>query len=210
MLSVSILGIKENIKQNIEKLDSLNIDYLHIDIMDGIFVENKTWGYNEIEKLLQNTKQKKDIHLMVKDVKKYVDDFIKLKPNNITFHYEASSNPLELINYIKEKNIKVGLSIKPETNVEEIIPLLKEIDLILVMSVEPGKGGQEYIENSTNKINELYRLREQKKYNYLIEVDGGINNKTKEKASNADILVVGSYITNNNYEEKIKEFKKCK
>ncbi|MGM9850469.1 MAG: ribulose-phosphate 3-epimerase [Bacilli bacterium] len=207
MLSVSILGIKEKIRKNIKKLDKMNIDYFHIDIMDGIFVENTTWKYKEVSKILKHTKTKKDVHLMVKEPKKYIDEYIKMKPEIITFHYEATNEHLELINYIKENNIKAGISIKPNTKVEEIENLLKYVDLVLVMSVEPGKGGQKYIENSTNKINELYKLREENNYNYLIEVDGGINNETKEFAKNADILVVGSYITNNNYEEKINEMK---
>lgn len=207
MLSVSILGIKEKITKNIKKLDKMNIDYFHIDIMDGTFVENKTWKYKEIKKLIKHTKTKKDIHLMVKDVKKYIDEYINIKPDIITFHYEATNNHLELIKHIKEKNIKAGISIKPDTEINEIEPLLKYVDLVLVMSVEPGLGGQKYIENSTNKINELYNIRKENNYNYLIEVDGGINNETKEKAKSADILVVGSYITNNNYEEKINEFK---
>ena len=175
--------------------------------MDGKFVENTTWEYKEISKILKHTKTKKDVHLMVNDVKKYVDDFIKLKPEIITFHFEATKEHLEIINYIKENNIKAGLSIKPNTKVEEIKDLLKEVDLVLVMSVEPGKGGQKFIENSTNKINELYDIKRKNNYNYLIEVDGGINNETKEKVSNADLLVVGSYITNSDYEEKINEFK---
>lgn len=207
MLSVSILGIKEKIRKNIKKLDKMNIDYFHIDIMDGIFVENTTWKYKEVSKILKHTKTKKDVHLMVKEPKKYIDEYIKMKPEIITFHYETTKNHVELINYIKENNIKAGISIKPNTKVEEIENLLKYVDLVLVMSVEPGKGGQKYIENSTNKINELYKLREENNYNYLIEVDGGINNETKEFAKNADILVVGSYITNNNYEEKINEMK---
>lgn len=207
MLSVSILGIKEKIKKNIKKLDNLKIDYFHIDIMDGIFVENITWEYKEIEKILKHRTTKKDIHLMVKDVKKYVEEYINLNPSIITFHYEATDNHVELINYIKQHNIKAGISIKPNTEVSEIKELLNIVDLVLVMSVEPGKGGQKYIDNSTNKINELNKLREQNNYKYLIEVDGGINNETKEYAKNADILVVGSYITNNNYEEKINEFK---
>lgn len=207
MLSVSILGIKEKIRKNIKKLDKMNIDYFHIDIMDGIFVENTTWKYKEVSKILKNTKTKKDVHLMVKEPKKYIDEYIKIRPEIITFHYEATNEHLELINYIKENNIKAGISIKPDTKVEEIKNLLEYVDLVLVMSVEPGKGGQKYIENSTNKINELYKLREENSYNYLIEVDGGINNETKEFAKNADILVVGSYITNNNYEEKINEMK---
>lgn len=207
MLSVSILGIKENTKENIQKLDNLNIDYFHIDIMDGKFVENKTWSYRTVKSILENTKTKKDVHLMVTNVKKYIKKYSKLNPDIITFHYEATTNHLEYIKCLKEKNIKAGLSIKPDTKVEEIKDLLKYVDLVLVMSVEPGKGGQKYIENSTNKINELYKLREENNYSYLIEVDGGINNETKLQAKNADILVVGSYITSNNYEEKIKEFK---
>ena len=205
MLSVSILGINE--KENITKLDKLKPDYLHIDIMDGQFVENITWKYNEIEKLLKNTTTKKDIHLMVKDVKTYIDEYINLNPEIITFHYEATDKPLEMIKYIKSKKIKAGLSIKPQTEVNKIKDLLKEVDLVLVMSVEPGLGGQKYIENSTNKINQLKEIKQEKNYDYLIEVDGGINNETKLKAKNADILVVGSYITkSDNYENKIKEF----
>ena len=207
MLSISILGIKEKIRKNIKKLDKMNIDFFHIDIMDGLFVENITWEFREIKKILKHTKVKKDIHLMVENPKKYIDEYIKIKPEIITFHYEATNNHLELIKYIKENNIKAGISIKPNTKVEEIKNILENVDLVLVMSVEPGLGGQKYIENSTNKINELYKLREENNYNYLIEVDGGINNETKKYAKNADILVVGSYITNNNYEEKINEMK---
>ena len=205
MLSVSILGIKENIKENINKLDNENIDYFHIDIMDGKFVENTTWKYNEIKENLNNTKTKKDIHLMVNNPKKYIKQYISLKPEIITFHYEATKNPLELIKYIQKYQIKAGISIKPNTKVEVLKDILKYVDLVLVMSVEPGKGGQTYIENSTNKINELKELKEKNNYNYLIEVDGGINDITKEKAKNADILVVGSFITKGNYKKQIEK-----
>lgn len=205
MISVSILGIKEDIKNNINKLDRTNIDYFHVDVMDGIFVQNKT---EDIIDILSETKSKKDVHLMVKDIKKYIDLYSKLNPTYITFHFEATQNPKEIIEYLKKKNIKIGLSIKPNTDVEQIKELLSEIDLVLVMSVEPGKGGQQFIENSTNKINKLYELRNQNNYNYIIEVDGGINNITKDKVKNADILVVGSYITNSeNYEEQIQKLK---
>lgn len=207
MLSVSILGIKENKLENIKRLDKLNIDYFHIDIMDGKFVPNKTWEYKEIEPLIRETKHKKDIHLMVNNIEEYIEEFSKIHPEIITFHYEATNNPLKIIELIRNKNIKAGISIKPNTEVEKIKYLLDKVDIVLVMSVEPGKGGQKYIENSTNKINELYNLKKQNNYKYLIEVDGGINNETKELAKNADILVVGSYITNNKYEEKINEFK---
>ena len=205
MLSVSILGIKENIKENIETLDKLNIDYFHIDIMDGIFVPNKTWKYEEIKSYLSDAKKPKDIHLMVNNPKKYIKQYISLKPEIITFHYEATNNPLELIKYIQKYNIKAGISIKPNTKIDVLKDILKYVDLVLVMSVEPGAGGQSYIENSTNKINELKELKEKNNYNYLIEVDGGINDITKEKAKNADILVVGSFITKGNYKEQIEK-----
>lgn len=207
MLSVSILGIKENIKENIEKLDKLDIDSFHIDVMDGIFVENKTIYNDELLEILKNTRTNKDVHLMVKDIKKYIDKFEKINPKFITFHFEATKEYNEIIKYIKSKNIKVGISINPETKVSEIENILKDVDLVLIMSVKPGYGGQKFIENSKNKIEELYYLREKNNYKFIIEVDGGINKETKEKVKKADLLVVGSYITNNDYQGKIKEFK---
>ncbi|MBP3461316.1 MAG: ribulose-phosphate 3-epimerase [Bacilli bacterium] len=205
MISVSILGIKEDKKNNYKKIDNTNCDYIHLDIMDGIFVKNKV-DYNE-EYLF---KKKLDIHLMVEDVKSYIEKYKKLNPQYITFHLEVKQNINELINLIKDNNIKVGISIKPNTNINEIIPYLSLIDLVLVMSVEPGKGGQEFIESSIYKINELKRIKEEKNFNYLIEVDGGINKDTINKVKNADIKVVGSYITNSlDYEEKIDILKKA-
>lgn len=207
-LSTSILGFKENAKENIKKIDSLNTDYLHIDIMDGIFVSNKTWTIEETKTLVENHTKPLDVHLMVSDIKKYIDDFSTLNPTYITFHFEATENPKEIIEYIKSKNIKVGISIKPRTTVEDLIPYLNLVDLILIMSVEPGKGGQEYITSANEKIDELELLRNAYKYNYLIEVDGGINNNTIKECLNADMFVVGSYITSSeDFEEKINEIK---
>lgn len=203
MISASFLSIKDNIKENIKKLDNTSIDMLHVDIMDGIFVPNKTWNIDEVKELLVDTKKKKDIHLMVNDVKKYIDDFKILKPEYITFHYEAIDNIFDTIRYIKSLNIKVGLSIKPNTNIEDIKPYLKYLDLVLVMSVEPGKGGQKFIESSIDKIDYLYNERINNNYHYLIEVDGGINDITSKLCNKADILVIGSFITNGDYQEQI-------
>lgn len=203
-ISASFLSIKDNLEENIKLLDQTSISYLHLDIMDGKFVENKTWSFKYIKKLLKNTSKKKDVHLMVSDVKKYVKKYIKLKPDIITFHIEASSNPFEMIKMIKEKGIKAGLSIKPNTSVDTIIDYLPYIDVVLVMSVEPGKGGQEFISSTTGKIEALNKLKEDNNYNYLIEVDGGINDNTIKLIDTIDIAVVGSFITNSsNYQEQI-------
>ena len=202
------MKIKESVHEEILKLDMENIDLIHVDVMDGIFVENKNYTPEEFIYLVSNTIHPKDIHLMVSDVKKYVDEFEKINPKNITFHYEATTDVSGMINYIKSLGIKVGLSIKPKTEIKEIVKYLEYIDLVLVMSVEPGKGGQKFIEESTEKIEDLYRLREDYNYHYEIEVDGGINNETIKKCNKADICVVGSYITDGDYKERIEELRK--
>ena len=131
-----------------------------------------------------------------------------MNPEFITFHYEGSSDVGNVINYIKHKNLKVGISIKPSTDIKEILEYLEYVDLILVMSVEPGKGGQQFMEESVKKIDALNELRLKNNYNYLIEVDGGINDETIEKCKNADICVVGSYITKQDYETAIYKLRK--
>jgi len=206
-IAASFLNIKEPIVEEVTKLSNLDVDYLHLDVMDGIFVENKTYTCEEFKNITKFTTKPKDVHLMVSDVRKYIDDFAILNPEFITFHYEAVSEISSVINYIHEKGIKVGMSIKPATDISEIIDYLDYIDLVLVMSVEPGKGGQTFIEESIKKIEQLYALREKQNYKYLIEVDGGINDKTIKLCNKADIAVVGSFITNQDYEEAIKKLR---
>ena len=204
-LSVSILSMKDqfDIKENIKKLNNCNIDFLHIDIMDGKFVKNSTWNCLDIKNILPNNSKPLDIHLMVEDIEKYINDFSILNPKYITFHLEATDNPIKIIKLIKEKNIGVGISIKPNTDVSKLLPYLSLVDLVLVMSVEPGQGGQKFLDSSVEKINYLYQVRNDKNYNYVIEVDGGVNNTTIENCRKCDIVVVGSYITKNNYGESI-------
>ena len=210
MISTSILTIKENLKENIHKLDSTKTDFLHIDVMDGMFVPNNSVALDVYEELLKDISTPLDVHLMVKNVKDYINLYAKLNPLIITFHYEAVSNHLEIIDYIKSLNIKVGMSIKPATKVEEIVSLLPYLDLVLVMSVEPGYGGQEFIYDSHIKINELDKIRKEKNYAYLIEVDGGVNDVTSKLCKNADILVVGSFITDSeNYQLQIEKIRKA-
>ena len=206
-IAVSTLNLKETQDIELSKIDNLDIDYIHVDVMDGIFVENKTAGIEYFYDITRFTNHPKDVHLMVSDVKKYIDDFSKLNPYSITFHFEASSDVLNVINYIHSLGIKASLAINPTTQVSEIIPYLNGLDMVLVMSVEPGRGGQIFIEDSVKKIEQLYTLRENNNYKFLIEVDGGVNSETIKKCGCADICVVGSYITRNDYEESIKKLR---
>lgn len=206
-LSASILSMQydSDIKEKIIKLNNCSIDYLHLDIMDGKFVKNKTWQSSEISYLLPKNCKDLDVHLMVNDVEKYVSDFTLLNPKYITFQLEATDSPLEIINLIKEKNIKVGIAIKPNTSIDSLKNYFNLIDLVLVMSVEPGLGGQKFLDSSIEKIKELDNIRKKNNYQFLIEVDGGINDETINYCQNCDIVVVGSFITNDNYEEQIKK-----
>lgn len=186
-ISTSILSIQEDIEK-IKQIDQLPTDFIHLDVMDGKFVPNTV----DFRNLSFFTKQL-DVHLMVEDVKKYIDFYETLHPTYITFHLEVG-NTKELISYIKEKGIKVGLCVKPATPIEDLLPYLKEIDLVLVMSVEPGFGGQAFLGNTVSKLKRLKALKEE--YGpYLIEVDGGINATTCKWCTDADMLVIGSYIT---------------
>lgn len=207
MISVSFLGIKDHLKERLHQLEKMDISYFHCDIMDGKFVSEKTWSFEEL-KFLKEIKKPLDVHLMVKDIETYVESFSKLKPQFMTFHVEATSNAEEIIKKIHSYGCKAGISIKPGTPISKILPYLKEVDLVLVMSVEPGRGGQAFLPNSIEKIKELKKL--QKNYHYLIEVDGGINDQTilECKKSGADIFVVGSFITNHSdYEKQIVKLK---
>ncbi len=208
-LSVSILSFKDRVDEVdcINDLVKCKIDFLHLDIMDGLFVPNKTWNITEVKKILPNNFNNYDVHLMVNDLDNYIDDFVSINPKYMTFHIEATDNPKKYIDLIKSNNIKVGISLKPSTDLELLKPYLSLVDLVLVMSVEPGFGGQKFMESMSDRINELYKLRAENNYNYVIEVDGGVNNNTINSCQNCDIVVVGSYITNNNYQISIDNLK---
>lgn len=205
-IAVSFLGIKNNLTTNIKKLNQLDFDYFHFDIMDGNFVKNKSRTFLEDQEIAKLMKKKFDIHLMVSDVKAYIDQYQKLKPMWLTFHVEVRDVDY-LIDYLKSKNIKVGLSLKPKTKIEKLIPYLDRIDQVLIMSVEPGYGGQLFLKSAIKKIDYLYEYRQKHNLKYLIQVDGGINDKTIAYCKNADIAVVGSFITNKNYQQQIELLK---
>ncbi len=192
-LSVSILNSKDRINM-IKNLNNSKASYIHIDVMDGIFVSQKALPSNEIIKLSPFSSKPLDIHLMVEDPMYYIER-IKELPNidNVTIHLEINKDIKNILNKIKEYGLKRGLAIKPNTDINLLVPYLDIIDRILIMTVEPGLGGQPFIENSPNRIKEIKKLIKDK--NIELEVDGGINNETINKVKDVDISVVGTYIT---------------
>lgn len=209
-IAVSILTIQGRLIDIIKKLEQTDADYFHIDIMDGKFVPNRSFTFGEIKKLSKYTTKKLDVHLMVDNPIKYIEDYATLDLEYLTFHYEAVKDPELVIESIQNYGLKVGLSINPKTKVSKIKPLLPLVDQVLVMSVEPGKGGQQFLENSLEKITELNELRLKNNYNYIISVDGGINSDNSHliKELGVDLIVVGAYIClKDNYQEAINELR---
>ncbi len=209
LVSGSFLSDKMKPKDAILIFDKSSVDYLHVDVMDGKFVENKTYTISEVEKYSSYTTKSLDIHLMVKSPEKYIDSFSTLNTSYITFHYEAVKKPMEVINHIKNNGIKCGISIKPNTNVSDIFPLLPYLDLVLIMSVEPGKSGQVFNPSVLYKIDALKKEITEKGYNTIISVDGGVNetniNILKEKK--VDMLVSSTYLLSGDIQNKIKYMK---
>ena len=215
-ISTSLLRVeKEKMIKTIYNLETAKTDYFHIDVMDGKFVEDDTTEtmVEYCDYLSNITNIPLDVHLMVSDVKKYVDMFLPYNPNIITIHYESFSNKNELIDmldYIKLNNCKVGLAIKPSTNILDVFDILEYVHVALVMTVEPGKGGQKLIEETLEKIDELSKYVNNNNLDVLIEADGGINNENVKlvKEAGAEIIVSGTGIINSDdYDNTIKSMK---
>ena len=196
-ISPSILNVKENDLENkVKSLDNSGADYIHIDIMDGHYVDNTSFGVETIKKIRKVTSKILDVHLMVRPVQHYIDDYIEAGSDIISFHPEADENSLDIIKYINQSEDKSGIAIHPEINIEKFEYLLPLVKQVIVMTVIPGFGGQKFMENQVYKISKLNEIRKNKNYKYKIEVDGGINNTNKDSCINngVDILAVGSYL----------------
>jgi len=205
-LSPSILDSDlASIKETVKLLEKNRVDFIHFDVMDGNFVPNLTFGPNFIKSIRKLTSLPFDVHLMIKNPENYVENFKKAGADYITIHYEATKMVTDILKNIKNMGGKSGISVKPKTKITAINKYLKYLDLILIMSVEPGFGGQKFMPEVLEKVKYLKKIRDEKKLNFLISIDGGINPETAKYACKAgvDILVAGSAIFKSNSPSKI-------
>ena len=185
-----------NLERDIKELESIGVDMFHIDVMDGNFVPNISFGFPIIESIRPKTDKIFDCHLMIANPENYVEQFCKVGCDMVSFHIEATNHADRVIQVIKNNGKKAGIVLNPQTSIESIKYLLPKLDYVLIMTVNPGFGGQKFIPEMLEKIEELAKLREEKNYNFLIEVDGGINTETSKacRDKGADLLVCGSFL----------------
>lgn len=185
-----------NLEKDISAAEKAGVEYLHLDVMDGIFVPNISFGPCVISSIRPKSSLVFDVHLMITDPLRYIDNFAKAGADIITIHYEACDNQLETLRYIRSLGIKAAISIKPKTPASAIEKLLPEVDMVLVMSVEPGFGGQKFMPETLEHVHDLVRYKEQFGYDYDIEIDGGINSENVAEVVRAgvNVVVAGSAI----------------
>ncbi len=185
-----------NLQRDLEMINKSEADWFHIDIMDGVFVPNISFGMPVLKAIAKHAKKTIDVHLMIIDPDRYIKDFADLGANILTVHYEACPHLHRTLQAIKAEGMKAGVAINPHTNVDLLKDVIKDIDLVCVMSVNPGFGGQSFIEHTYNKVQRLKEIIINNNADTLIEIDGGVTDKNAAKLveAGADVLVAGSYV----------------
>jgi ribulose-phosphate 3-epimerase len=185
-----------NLQRDIEMINTSEADWFHIDIMDGVFVPNISFGMPVLDAINKHAKKTIDVHLMIVDPDRYIATFKKLGADILTVHYEACTHLHRTLQAIKAEGMKAGVALNPHTNVDVLEDVIQDIDLVCIMSVNPGFGGQSFIENTYSKVEKLKALINRKNASTLIEIDGGVTNKNAKQlvAAGADVLVAGSYV----------------
>lgn len=202
-IATSFLSCK-NIEGAIQKLSATDADFIHVDFIDGKLYKGRCIPFRKLKKIFKYTRKRLDVHLMVKKPKKYIKKFADLNAANITFHIETEKNIEKNLELIRSFGIRAGLSISPDTETSRLRPYLDKVDLILIMSVMPGAGGQAFIEETIPRIETISEMARKVNPNIKICVDGGINENIAKKLKDIDMMVVGSYITNQkNFQEAI-------
>ena len=195
-----------NLSLECKKIDKSNADWFHLDVMDGLFVPNISFGMPIVKSIRKMTKKPLDVHLMIIEPERYIDKFIEIGSDILTVHVEATSKMDNIIDKINHSGIKSGIAINPDTPISKLDDYISNVDLICLMGVHAGFGGQKFIKKTFNRLEELKNLINSKNSSALIEIDGGVNENNFEKLKNlgADVLVAGSYIFNSsNYNEAI-------
>lgn len=196
-----------NIENEVKKVTAAGADFLHLDIMDGHFVPNLTFGPPVVAAIKKVAKIPLDVHLMIDTPEKYVDEFLKAGADYLTIHVESTQLTGELLKKIRASGAKSGLTLRPRTSINAIKEFLPLCDLVLVMTVEPGFGGQSFMMDQVGKIDWLKNERQKQGLDYLIEVDGGVSDKTRSHVENADVLVAGTFVFKNDYAKAIQSLR---